>query len=45
MNQGLLFSKGKIYVPEDFRHQVIEGHHMATDAGHPGQSKTIKLIT
>lgn len=45
MNQGLLFSKGKIYIPVNFRHQVMEGHHMATDAGHPGQSKTVKLIT
>ena len=45
INQGLLFSKGKIYIPRDFRHRVIEGHHAATDAGHPGQSKTIELIT
>lgn len=45
MNQGLLFLKGKIYVPVNFRCQVMEGHHMATDAGHPGQSKTVKLIT
>lgn len=45
VNQGLLFHKGKIYVPVDFRCWVIEGHHMAMDAGHPGQSKTIELIT
>lgn len=45
VNQGLLFHKGKIYVPVDFRHRVMDGHHMATDAGHPGQSKTIELIT
>ena len=45
INQGLLFSKGKIYIPGDFRHRVIEGHHVAMDVGHPGQSKTIELIT
>lgn len=45
VNQGLLFHKGKIYVPVDFRCQVIERHHMAMDVGHPGRSKTIKLIT
>lgn len=44
INQGLLFYKGKIYILVDFRHQVIESHHMVTDVGHPGQSKTIKLI-
>lgn len=45
MNQGLLFYKGKIYVPLNLRHQVMENHHTAVDTGHPGQSKTIKLIT
>ena len=43
--QGLLKYKGKVYVQTQFRTQVMKAHHDATDAGHPGQDKTLELIT
>lgn len=45
VKQGLLFYKGKIYIPLEHRRSVMKAHHTATDVGHPGQAKTIELIT
>lgn len=45
MNQGLLMVKGKVYVPKEYRREVMRKHHESVDAGHPGQTKTIELIT
>ena len=43
--QGLLKYKGKVYVGSELRSAVMKAHHDATDAGHPGQDKTLELIT
>ena len=43
--QGLLKYKGKVYVPTELCNQVMRAHHDATDVRHPGQDKTLELIT
>lgn len=43
--QGLLVCKGKVYVPRKWRRTTIIKHHNAIDAGHPGQAKTLELIS
>ena len=45
MEQGLLKYRGKVYVPKQLRTSVIRAHHDSTDAGHPGQDRTLELIT
>lgn len=37
--------KGKVYVPLKWRRTTIIKHHNAIDAGHPGQAKTLELIS
>ena len=34
-----------MYVPKQLRTSVICAHHDSTDAGHPGQDKTLDIIT
>src|SRR5271154_3844118 len=36
-----------VYIPKDdnLRHKVVELHHNSPSTGHPGQWKTIELIT
>src|ERR1700677_4032344 len=47
LKQDLILFQGKVYVFKDdnLRCKVIELHHNSLSAGHPGQWKTIKLIT
>jgi hypothetical protein len=44
---GLLFYKGRIFVPKDIaiRKLVLELHHDAPAAGHPGQARTLELVS
>jgi hypothetical protein len=42
---GLLFYKGLLYVPESLRMNVLQEHHDAALAGHPGISRTLELVT
>ncbi|KAF8829214.1 hypothetical protein HHX47_DHR3000714 [Lentinula edodes] len=44
---GLAVWQGCIYVPKDkeLRGRIIQAHHDAQTAGHPGRYKTIELIT
>jgi Integrase zinc binding domain len=45
--KGLLTFRGKVYVPDvrDLRRQVVAQHHDSRVAGHPGQWKTLELIS
>ena len=42
---GLLLHHGLVYVPEPLRMSVLQQHHDAPLAGHPGVSKTLELLT
>jgi hypothetical protein len=44
-NNGLLLHKGLIYVPESMRMNVMQEHHDAPLAGHPGIARTFELVT
>jgi len=45
--QGLMLFRGKVYVPKDIklRLEIIKLHHDTPIAGHPGQWKTLELVT
>ena len=45
--QGLVLFRGKVYVPRDrnLRLEIIKLHHDTPVAGHPGQWKTLKLVS
>ena len=45
--QGLLLYKGKVYVPnnEELRTDIVRIHHDLPPAGHPGQWKTLELVS
>ena len=45
--QGLWLYRGKVYVPKDthLRTELIKLHHDSAIAGHPGQWKTLELLT
>jgi hypothetical protein len=45
--QGLILFRGKVYVPKDvnIRRKLVQLHHDTTIAGHPGQWKTIELVS
>jgi len=45
--QGLVLFRGKVYVPKDIklRLEIIKLHHDTSVAGHPGQWKTLELVT
>lgn len=44
---GLILYRGKVYVPKDdaLRAEIVKVHHDSPPAGHPGQSKTLELVT
>ena len=45
--QGLLLFRGKVYVPNDpqLRKELVQRHHDAPPAGHPGRAKTLELLS
>jgi len=45
--QGLVLFRGKVYVPKNIKLQleIIKLHHDTPVAGHPGQWKTLELVT
>jgi len=45
--QGLMLFRSKVYVPKDIklRLEIIKLHHDTPVAGHPGQWKTLELVT
>jgi len=45
--QGLVLFRGKVYVPKDINLwlEIIKLHHNTQVAGHPGQWKTLELVT
>ena len=45
--QGLLLYCGRVYVPKDdaLRTEIVRIHHDLPHAGHPGQSKTLEMVT
>jgi hypothetical protein len=47
MDAGLLFYQGKIVVPdnEDLKRDLISAFHDSPIAGHPGQQRTLELIS
>ncbi|CCO36910.1 Retrotransposable element Tf2 155 kDa protein type 1 [Rhizoctonia solani AG-1 IB] len=47
LKEGLLWLKGKIFVPKDetIRNLILESRHDALAAGHPGQARTLELIS
>ena len=46
MENGLLYYRGKIYVPRlDLRHQILTLCHDSKLAGHPGRWKTLELVS
>ena len=44
-NTGLLLHYCLVYVPEPLRMSVLQQHHDALLAGHPGVLKTLELLT
>ena len=36
---------GRMYVPAKVRHKVLRAHHDAKTAGHPGQLRTLELVS
>ncbi|QRW26435.1 Retrotransposable element Tf2 protein [Rhizoctonia solani] len=47
LKEGLLWYQGKIFVPKDntIRNLILESRHDALAAGHPGQARTLELIS
>ncbi|QRW18204.1 Transposon Tf2-12 polyprotein [Rhizoctonia solani] len=47
LREGLLWYQGKIFVPKDntIRNLILESRHDALAAGHPGQARTLELIS
>ena len=47
LEQDLVLYRGKVYVPKDtkLRTEIIKLHHDSPVAGHPGQWKTLELIS
>ncbi|QRW23854.1 Transposon Tf2-12 polyprotein [Rhizoctonia solani] len=47
LKEGLLWYQGKIFVPRDdtIRNLILESRHDALLAGHPGQTRTLELIS
>ncbi|THH07173.1 hypothetical protein EW145_g3557 [Phellinidium pouzarii] len=45
--QGLVLYRGKVYVPRDtqIRREIVKLHHDSTIAGHPGNWKTLELVS
>jgi hypothetical protein len=41
---GLLYRKGLLWVPENARNAILHTEHNSPVAGHFGQDKTIELI-
>ncbi|QRW15700.1 Retrotransposable element Tf2 protein [Rhizoctonia solani] len=47
LKEGLLWHQGKIFVPKDntIRNLILESRHDALAAGHPGQARTLELVS
>ncbi|QRW23612.1 Retrotransposable element Tf2 protein [Rhizoctonia solani] len=47
LKEGLLWHQGKIFVPKDdtIRNLILESRHNALAAGHPGQARTLELVS
>ena len=46
MENGLLYYRGKIYVPgPELRHRILTLCHDSKLAGHPGRWKTLELVS
>ena len=47
VEQGLILYRGKVYVPKDeaLRTEIVRIHHDLPPAGHPGQWKTLELVS
>ncbi|QRW24326.1 Retrotransposable element Tf2 protein [Rhizoctonia solani] len=47
LKEGLLWYQGKIFVPKDetIRNLILESRHDALAAGHPGQARTLELVS
>ncbi|QRW21225.1 Retrotransposable element Tf2 protein [Rhizoctonia solani] len=47
LREGLLWFQGKIFVPKDdtIRNLILESRHDALAAGHPGQARTLELVS
>ncbi|QRW17581.1 Retrotransposable element Tf2 protein [Rhizoctonia solani] len=47
LREGLLWFQGKIFVPKDdtIRNLILESRHNALAAGHPGQARTLELVS
>jgi len=45
LNDGLLYRKGRLWVPEGLRREVMRSEHDTKVAGHMGMDKTMELIT
>jgi hypothetical protein len=46
-DEGILYLRDKIYVPadEEVKQAILEVHHDSVMAGHPGQAKTLELVS
>src|SRR5258705_173453 len=45
--EEVVLYQGRVYVPDDpqLRHDLVHAHHSAAVAGHPGQWKTLELVS
>ena len=47
LDDGLIFYHGRCYVPmkEELRRKIVRDFHDSTSTGHPGQHKTLQLVS
>jgi hypothetical protein len=47
IHEGLILYQGQVYVPKDLeiKRKILERHHDAPWAGHPGREKTLDLVS
>ena len=47
VHEGIILYQGRIYVPQndEIKRRLLERHHDALGAGHPGREKTLELLS
>src|SRR5258707_11724155 len=45
--EEVVLYRGRVYIPDDpqLRHDLVHAHHSTAVAGHPGQWKTLELVS
>ncbi|THH03524.1 hypothetical protein EW146_g10426, partial [Bondarzewia mesenterica] len=45
VESGLVFHKGRLFVPRPLRSDILHSRHDALVAGHPGRTRTLQLVS